>query len=186
MSRKSRPVPYIALLVLALMACNPCSFLSGRTPQEPVPTITVSAEAAQRLQDRLYQELQENPNPQFILRITNNEITSLVSQKLAESPAPPIQEPRIWFTRGRIYVSGKLVNILPSPTDSLLVASVHVEDGQIRIQFDKATIGSMNVPKLVLNELQQTVNDALATAQIDVTITEVQILEGEMVIAGRK
>jgi len=39
---------------------------------------------------------------------------------------------------------------------------------------------------VVLGELEQTVNDALATAQINLTITEVQVREGELVVAGRK
>jgi len=186
MSRANRLPLVVALLVLMVVACSPCSLLSSGTRQEPVPTITVSDEAAQRLEDRLRQELQESPNQQFIIHITNDEITSLVNQKLAEAPEPPIQEPRIWFTRGRIYIAGTLVNVLPTPTEALLIASVRVADGQIRVQFDKASVGSVSVPNLVLEELMQTVNDALATAQVDLEITDVRIREGEIVIAGRK
>lgn len=179
----------VALLLLAVLACGPCSLFSCTAPaqqQETIPTVEVSQAAAQRLEDKLREQLQENPNPQFLIRITNEEATSLVNARLAEAAEPPIQDPRIWFTRGRIYVAGRLINIVPAPMDALLVASVKVVEGQARLQFDDATVGAVKVPKMVLSELEQTVNDALATAQINLTITEVQVREGELVIVGRK
>ncbi|MBC7223108.1 MAG: hypothetical protein H5T59_02345 [Anaerolineae bacterium] len=187
MPRDKGPLTVLALLLLAVLACSPCSLVApSAPPQETLPTITISSVAARRLEARLREQLQENPDPQFILRITNEEITSLVNEKVSEAEEPPIQEPRIWFTRGRIYVAGRLVNIVPTPTDALLVASVKVVDGQVRLQFDDASVGAVKVPKVVLNELEQTANDALATAQINLTITEVRVREGEIVIAGRK
>lgn len=185
-----RPKPLVVLLpllLLAVLACGPCSLSSCSAPrEESVPTIEVSQAAAQSLEDKLREQLEENPNPQFLIRITNEEATSLVNARLAEAEEPPIQEPRIWFTRGRVYVSGRLVNIVPTPIDALLVATVKVVDGQARLQFDDATVGTVKVPQLVLSELEQTVNDALATAQINLTITEVQVREGEIVVSGRK
>lgn len=188
MPRAKPTLALLALLLLAVLACGPCSLFSRTTPsaQESVPTIEVSQAAAQRLEDKLREQLQENPNPQFLIRITNEEATSLVNARLAEAEEPPIQEPRVWFTRGRIYVSGRLVNLVPAPMDALLVASVKVVDGQARLHFDDATVGTVKVPKVVLSELEQTINDALATAQINLTITEVQVREGELVVVGRK
>lgn len=188
MPRAKPTLALLALLLLAVLACGPCSLFSRTAPssQESVPTIEVSQAAAQRLEDKLREQLQENPNPQFLIRITNEEATSLVNARLAEAEEPPIQEPRVWFTRGHIYVSGRLVNLVPAPMDALLVASVKVVDGQARLHFDDATVGTVKVPKVVLSELEQTVNDALATAQINLTITEVQVREGELVVVGRK
>ncbi|NLE76190.1 MAG: hypothetical protein GX605_05490, partial [Chloroflexi bacterium] len=56
----------------------------------------------------------------------------------------------------------------------------------IRISIEEATVGSVALPQALLTQLTETINDALATAQIDVEITEVQIREGEIVIAGHK
>ncbi|NLE75391.1 MAG: hypothetical protein GX605_01395, partial [Chloroflexi bacterium] len=111
---KSWPLA-MALLVFTLAACGPCSFFSPPPPNEPIPTITISEEAASGLEQKIRQELQESPNHEFIIRITNDEVTSLVATKLADSAETPMQEPRIWFTRGHIYIGGRLVNILPIP-----------------------------------------------------------------------
>jgi len=106
----------VPVLLLLGLACGPCNLLSGDVPTPPHP-IVISTESAGRLESRIRENLSGEPGRQFILRMTDDEVTSLVATKLAGYDESPLTEPRIWFTKGLIYGTGHLVNVLPVETD---------------------------------------------------------------------
>jgi hypothetical protein len=177
----------LSLLVLTGLACN----LGGQdqTPSPPGGSITVNQEAADRLKQNFNQALQEATGThEASLRITNEEITSLVAQELSETGRIPMNNPQVWFTSGRIYISGQVDAAGPVSLDSLIVATAVVEEGRMVVKVEEAKMGSFAFPDTLIESITQTVNETLAGLQVDadLEITRIEILEGEMFVIGHR
>jgi hypothetical protein len=181
--RRTLVRPIVALLVLLGAACGPCSLLSGENPTPPHP-IAVSTEAAGQLESRITQNLGGQPGQQFILRMTDAEVTSLVATELAKYDESPVTNPQIWFTKGKIYGLGRLVNVLPIETDFFMVASARVQDGRVQVVIEEVSAGALPLPSGVLDMISQSVNETVDELQLDVEVTALEILEGEAIVKG--
>jgi uncharacterized protein YpmS len=175
----------VPLLVLGGLACGPCNLISGEVPTPPRP-VAVSTEAAGRLESRLQQTLQGQPGQEFIVRMTDDEVTSLVDTQLAKYSESPVTSPQIWFTNGKVYGTGRLVNVLPIETDFYFVANAHVQDGKVVVDMEKVSAGALPVPTSVLDTLSQSINQTVEEAQLGVQVTDLEILEGEIIVRGVK
>lgn len=176
----------LPLLLLFGLACGPCSLLAGDNQPTPPRPIAVSTESAGQLESRIQQNLTGEPGQQFILQMTDAEVTSLVATKLAEYDESPVTEPQIWFTRGKIYGTGKLVNVLPVATQFYMVATARVEDGKVVVSMEETSAGSVPIPDALLNTISQSINETVDELQLDVQITALEILEGEMIVKGAR
>jgi len=173
----------LPMLLLFGLACGPCNLLAGDQPTPPRP-IAVSSESAGQLESRIQQNLTGEPGQQFILQMSDAEVTSLVATKLAGYDESPVTEPQIWFTRGKIYGTGKLVNVLPVATSFYMVAAARVEDGKVVVDMEETSAGAMPIPESLLNTISQSINETVEELQLDVEITALEILEGEMIVQG--
>ena len=173
----------VAILVLSGMACGPCNLLSGEVPTPP-HTIAVSTEAAEQLESRIQQNLGGEPGQQFIMRMTDAEVTSLVATKLADYDESPVSDPQIWFTRGKIYGTGKLVNVIPLATEFYVVARARIEDGHVVVSIEESSAGALPIPDGLLNTISESINETVDELQLDVTVTALEILEGEIIVKG--
>jgi len=169
------------LVALTIIACTAAD--SATLPGGPVE---ISPEAAQRVEAKLVEALTLNPNDQFILRFTDEEVTSYLALKLEETTEPPITDPQIRFTKGKMYVSGKLTNIGPVQVRVMIVAAPRVTDDQLVIDIESVYLGPVPVPNTLLDSLSQTIDKALEEAQVKLKITQVEVFESEIVIAGEK
>ena len=173
----------IPMVVLFGLACSPCGLLSGTVPTPPHP-IAVSTEAAGQLESRIQQNLSGQSGQQFILRMDDGEVTSLVATKLAQYNGSIVTNPVIWFTRGKIYGTGKLVGVLPIDTEFFIIATARVQDGKVVLEMEKASTGSLPLPTAALDTISQSINETVAESQLGAEITSLEILEGEIIIRG--
>jgi uncharacterized protein YpmS len=176
-------LPVLALMLL-ILACGPCGLLA-KTPTPPIP-IAVSTESAAQLESRIRQNISGEPGEQFILRMTDSEVTSLLATKLAQYDDSPIADPKIWFTKGKIYGTGRLVNVLPVDTDLYLVASPRIEDGTVKVVIEEASAGTLPLPDRVLETLSRSINETVAEMQLDVDVNALEVLEGEAIVKGTR
>jgi len=184
MQRRSLRLQLVVFLALLLsLACGPCNLLSDDVPTPPRP-IVVSTESAAQLESRIQQNLGGEPGGQFILRMTDEEVTSLVATKLAEYDESPVVEPQIWFTKGKIYGTGRLVNIMPVEAPFYVVASTRIVDGRVEVVVEDIEAGAIPIPDSVVDTLSQSMNETLQEMQLDVEVTAIEILEGEIVVQG--
>lgn len=165
------------------LACGPCNFLSSEVPTPPRP-LAVSTEAAGQLESRIRQNLGGSPGQQFILQMTDTEVTSLVSEKLVEIDEAPITDPKIWFTKGKIYGTGRVVNVVPIETDVYLVATARIQDGKVVVEIEEFSAGALPVPGSVLETISQSINETMDELQLEVEVTALEILEGEAILKG--
>jgi hypothetical protein len=181
---------YLALaLILLLMAGLACGADSGTAEQISPPggTIPTNQEAADRLKQNFYQALQEaSGNRESQLRVTNEEVTSLVAKELTETGQIPISDPQIWFTAGRIYITGRVKAFGPVSFASIIVATAVVDNGQLVVKVQEAQMGPFDFPDTLLNSITQTVNETLAGILLDLEIKRLEILEGEMFVVGTR
>jgi len=174
-------VPVVLLLGLA---CGPCNLLSNQDLPTPPRPIVVSTESAGQLEARIRQNLGGEPGQQFILRMTDTEVTSLVATELEKYDEAPITDPQIWFTKGKIYGTGRLVNVLPVETDVFIVATARVVDGQVVVVVEDVSAGALPVPDSLLDTISQSINETVDELQLDVEVTALEILEGEVIVKG--
>ncbi len=175
----------LPLVLLIGTACGPCNLLTQEAgvPTPPRPVV-VSREAAERLESRIRRSLNGEPGQPFILRMSDSEVTSLAAIKLAEYGESPVRDLRIWFTGGKIYGAGTLVNVLPVETDFFVVASARVQEGQVLVEIEQASAGAWPLPDDMLETISQTVSETVNEQQQQVQITELEIREGEIVLHG--
>jgi hypothetical protein len=169
------------LVALTIVACTVAD-----SATLPGGAVEVSSEAAQRVEAKLVEALTLNPNDQFILRFTDEEVTSYLALKLEETTEPPITDPQIRFTKGKIYVAGELTNIGPMQVKAMIVAAPRVMNDQLVIDIERVYLGPIPVPNTLLDSLSQTLDQALEEAQVKLKITQVEVFESEIVIVGEK
>ena len=184
MQKRLSGLQLMALVALLLgLACGPCNLLSAQVPTPPRP-IVVSTESAAQLESRIQQNLEGEPGGQFILRMSDEEVTSLVATKLAAYDESPVTNPQIWFTKGKIYGTGRLTSVVPIETPFYVVTSTRIVDGQVEVVVENVEAGAIPIPESVIDTLSQSVNETLQEMQLDVQVTAIEILEGEIVIQG--
>ena len=177
-----------SLLALTGLACG-LSSQQDEVTGPPGGSIPVSQEAADRLKQNFYQALQEaSGTHEARLRITNEEITSLVANELASTGQIPLANPQVWFTSGRIYITGQVDTIGPVNFNSLIVATAVVEEGRMVVRVEEAHMGPFDFPQTLVESMTQTVNEVLTGVIVDadLDITRLEILEGEMFVVGTR
>jgi len=179
---RKKSIFILLLLLLVGLACRSSNIGEIGPPGGSIP---VSQEAANRLEQNFYQALQEaTPNHESQLRITNEEITSLIAKKLTETGRIPLSDPQIWFTGGRIYMTGGIKPFGPFQFHSIIVATAVVDQGQLVFRVEEAQMGAFDFPDAILESITQTINETLVSILIDLDITRLEILEGEMFVLG--
>jgi hypothetical protein len=69
---------------------------------------------------------------------------------------------------------------------AMIVAVPRVMDDQLVMDVESVYLGPIPVPNTLLNSLSQTIDRALEEAQVALKITQVEVFESEIVIAGEK
>ena len=191
---------FISLLIVSVLACR-----FGKAPAEPSPTpsplpstvpisqpsggqIVPSQEEAQRAKQNFRQAwLEASDNHRFEFRVTDQEITSLAALELKKEAQIPLTEPQIWFSGGKIHLFGKLSGVGPSPLSVLIVARPLINSNeQLTLQIDEAEMGDLKLPQAMVEGLAQTINETLADPSLELLIESVEVLEGELVVIGRR
>ena len=188
--RKSSSKNLIIMFTLLALTSLACGLGSNNEqigpPGGPIP---ISQAGADRLKQNFYQALQEaGGTHESQLRITNEEITSLVAMELTQTGQIPVSDPQVWFTAGRIYMTSKVQMLGPLKLDSIIVATAVVDQGRMVVQVQEAQMGSFGFPDQVLESTTQTVNETVAGILVgaDLKITRLEILEGEMFVVGTR
>lgn len=178
-----RANPYL-VLVLALsvfaLSCFPCRTWSQIAPT-PIRTVPVSTEEAEHLEFVLAGHLVLDDDGDFVLVVTEEELTSYVALNMEES----ITDPQILLTDGKIHVSGTLVTPIEAPITA--ICSVDVEQGQVEIAVESVELDGFPIPQTFVEAFAQQIDDLISFAQRQdkMEITEIEIPEGELIIKGR-
>jgi uncharacterized protein YpmS len=116
--------------------------------------------------------------------MTDAELTSLLGTKLAQYDESPVENLVVWFTKGKLYATGRLGNVVPISANMYVIASPRIQDGRIVIEIEKLSAGSVPIPGFVLDAVTRSLNETIYETQLDVEITALEILEGEAILRG--
>jgi len=117
----------------------------------------------------------------FVLRLTQEELTSYVALRLT---GLPLQDPQVWISPGQMRATGVITE--PIRTRFSVSCSVSGTPSDPRLRFETAALEGMPVPNFMLDMLADRANQIVAQASFDVTINEIILLEGELIISGTR
>jgi hypothetical protein len=83
-------------------------------------------------------------------------------------------------------MTGTFSPVWPFTFQSLIVTTAVVDDGQIEVKVERAQMGPFPFPHRVLESASGSINETLAEMQLDLDITALEILEGELQLAGTR
>jgi hypothetical protein len=183
------PLTITLFLFVFSLACV-CGPGGGNSAQPTPPggSVSVSPEAAERLKTRLRESLQQNTSGEVILRFNNEEATSYVALELQKQGGQaPFSDPQIWFTSGKIFITGTVKGVMPVDVPAYIVATAIAKNQRIEFKIESATMGPLPFPQDLLDSISQSVNETIYES-IDpgVEVSRLEILEGEMVIVLRR
>jgi hypothetical protein len=157
-------------------------------PEPPGGYIAPNQEAYDRAEQNFYQSLQEaGGNHEARFRMTNEEVTTVVATALQKRADIPITDPQVWFTAGKIYMTGMVEGVGPAALPALIVGIPRINgQGQLEVEIDEAKVGSIDFPEAMIENITTTLNESLVDLQLDVQITGIEVLEGELIVAGKR
>lgn len=170
----------MAMVIAPILACAPRASPGEDIPWKP---IEVSQEDAERLEDKIREQILENPQSRFRLAITQKEITSYVALNVQDYP---IMQPEIRFAPGLVYISATLIGIGPLQAKVFAASSAEVSEGKVILNMKEATVGGIPIPQFAVRFLSSMITQTLEEARYYATIEEIELLEGKIILAGEK
>ena len=178
----------VAALGLVAMACT-CSMpkLGGVGPA-PKATVPVSKEAAAQMQKKIDQAAaQAKSTGQFKVTVTESELTSYIDQQIkarrAQGDEIPLASPQVKLTQGQMWVYGTFL-AGSSKVNGLVVVSLQVQSGRLKIQIVRVDLGPLPVPKPFIQQINEQIQTLVDEQSSDITLTGIAIREGEMDVTG--
>lgn len=186
----TKKLPRITFLIVLLTASLACSISAGG-PDYPETSIPVSPEEVVSMQEQIEQAWIEGAESGIVsFQISETQLTSYISQKLLEQPAPPISEPQILLRDGQMQLYGKVTSGMV--TANILIAmmvSVDETNGQPKIEIASADLGPIPAPEGLNNAISAMIGEAftgsLGPVATGFRLEGITIADGIMTLSGR-
>jgi len=184
--------PYRILILLLLLVAGvslACSIQVGG-PEQPGPTIPVSTEALDQVQESLDAARQSvQPGELVTLTFTESQLSSVLASELDARPGSLIQDPQVYLKDGYLDIYGQV-------SKGFLAGSVHLtvdvsfdENGNPKLNIVSADMGPVPLPEWILEKVSKLLDESF-TGTIGPVLTGIRIEgividDGVMVILGR-
>ena len=183
MPRKNhRLLSWLLLLgVAGALACGTGLAVSSPTP--PGGAISVSAQAADALEKDVRNQIFDPSKNNFRISVTNEQATSYVNLRNTNLP---LEKPQVWFSQGKVFLRGTFTAICLYHPDVLIIAEPTVRNRQIVVNVRQIYVGSFELPQDWIATVSQSITDSIAEAQLNLNFEQLEVFEGQLVIAGSK
>jgi uncharacterized protein YpmS len=175
----------LSVIGIASLACN-----LGQRLATPTPTVLVSTEAVEDLEEAVEDAIDEAEQSGMInLEVTESQLTSLVVSELEKSGTESILNPQIQLDNDQLQFTAKVnTSGLSAQVEAIMEVDI---DGAGRPVFNvtSASLGPFPVPADLVSEMEIQMNQAFQD-QIDevapgLFIESIVIEDGTMVITGQ-
>lgn len=167
--------------LLGLLACGLPS-LRGQSAS-PTPTLEISQDAASGVEAKL-EEVRKTPaGEEITLTLTEQEITSYIAANMPQDSQ--IKDIRVRLSDGAIRISGQ-APVGPLTQDLSLVVRPSVENQQISLQVTEAKLGSIDIPKSLLDSANTEIRRTLSANNQLTGVQQVDISDGQVTIVATK
>lgn len=185
MKKPALPI-FLLTLALASLACT--LFIGG--PDYPSEVVPVSTEAAQSMQDQIKQMVEAGAQGGPItLQISETQLTSYLTYKLAAQTNPLMTEPKVFLRDGQMQVFGKVQRGIFSANVAILLGVGVDETGAPRLEVLSADFGPFDAPQGVNDAISKLVSEAytgsLGPIATGFRLESITIAAGVMTLVGR-
>jgi hypothetical protein len=180
MKQARQTVAAAAAFALALSLMLGCS--SGKSSTDPAASpeqpIAVSEEAADSLERSLRQVQSLEPGHPFEFHATEEEVTSYLSLRY---PDAFLRHAQVRITEGKLNLSARMTN--PIKGNTQVICHIQMADQHPKVDFELVALGNLGLPGFLRKSLANYVNEAITAAPLEVTITDLQLLEGRLLVS---
>lgn len=185
---------FLLTLILTSLACT---VFVGGPDYSNLPTIPVSAEAIQSMQDEVKRAFTEGAQTGTVtLNFTEEQITSYLAVRLKSDPSmqqdnkePLITDPQVYLRDGQMKIYGKTKQGMFTANIGIIVDVGVDENGQPKIDIASADFGPLPAPKGLTAAIAAMVREAytgsLGPVATGLRIESISIADGIMTITGR-
>jgi hypothetical protein len=184
---KKFALPLLLLsLALASLACT--VFIGG--PDYPTEEIPVSTEAAQSIRDQFKQMIEAGTlDGPITLQISESQLTSYLTYKLAEQANPLMTEPKVFLRDGQMQVFGKVQRGMFAANVAIVLGIGLDETGAPTMQALSADFGPFDAPEGLNEAISKLINEAYTGSFGPVAtgfrLETISIADGLMAVTGR-
>jgi uncharacterized protein YpmS len=178
----------VALAILAIAAQALCCG-TGLGGSQPPYTVAPPDEPSDHLQEQV-KTIEAEDAGEFVVTITEEEMTALVVQTLEEmKDPPPVSRPQVLFRSGRVELYGTIHATDSTDVPGMLAFTLDVQDGDVLVTVEEIDVGPLPVPdsfvETATQDLNEALDDWLLANMADYEITEIKIGDRQAVIYGR-
>lgn len=146
--------------------------------------VAVSTEAVVRFDSKI--ATVQNATQPTTIEIDQEEATSKVAALIASEPdAPKVDKPQVAFRDGKVILSG-VTGDTPIPISFVVTGRIEAVDGRPKVVVEKVEAGRLPIAGALQSQVDSLVaeQDRLI-GDLPVYVTDVQVLEGKLVVTGR-
>ena len=194
MKKNNYALPFFLLTIL--LTSLACTMNVGGPDYSSLPTVPVSTEYAQSIQDEVQRAFQEGAQSGTItLKLTEQQLTSFIAEKLQTDPRlqrdgkPLIDNPQVYLRDGQMKIYGKTQQG-PFTANIGIVMDVGVdENGQPSVDIASADFGPLPAPEGLRDTIAAMIREAymgaLGPVATGLRIESISIADGVMTVSGR-
>jgi len=178
----------VFLILLLLLVNLACRFTTKKT-QTPVETIAVSTEAVATLEAKLDESMNQAEQGQKVeLSLTEEEMTSLLAQKLQDQNEFVISNPQVLLRDGKITLTGDFqTGRLNVPVKIVFEPQVN-STGQAQLELISVSMGPFSAPDSMVTTVQDLADrfltDYLQQAGEAFFVESITVSDGTLTIKG--
>ena len=193
-----RPTKHIfTIFLLTLMLTSlACTVFVGGPDYSDLPTIPVSTEITQSIQDEVARAFEEGMTTGTVtLNFTEAQLTSYIASRLQNDPTlqqdnqPLITDPQVYLRDGQMQIYGKTQQSMFAANIGIIVSVGVDENGQPKIEIVSADFGPLPAPEGLKDTIEAMVREAytgsLGPVATGLRIDTIAIADGIMTISGR-
>lgn len=193
--RRTKHIFTIFLLTLLLTSLA-CTVFVGGPDYASLPTIPVSTEITQSIQDEVARAFEEGMTTGTVtLNFTEAQLTSYIAARLQNDPTlqqdskPLITEPQVYLRDGQMQIYGKTQQGMFAANIGIIVSVGVDENGQPKIDIVSADFGPLPAPGGLKDAISAMVREAytgsIGPVATGLRIETISIADGIMTISGR-
>jgi uncharacterized protein YpmS len=178
----------VFLILLLLLVNLACRFTAKKT-QTPLETIAVSTEAVATLEAKLGESMSQAEQGQKVeLSLTEEEMTSLLAQKLQGQNEFVISNPQVLLRDGKITLTGDFqTGRLNIPVTIVFEPQVN-STGQAQLELISVSMGPFSAPDSMMTTIQDLADrfltDYLQQAGDAFFVESITVSDGTLTIKG--
>lgn len=179
-------LPIIALM-LATLACS--IFIGG--PEYPAQTVPYSPNEVLNMHTQIEQAFVAGAETGIVtLQITENQLTSYMTEKMLQQVDPPFTDPQVLLRNGQMQMYGKVTQSMFN-ANILITMNVGIDEltGQPKIEIVSADFGPLPAPEGINTALNAIIAEAftgsLGPVAVGFRLEAISIADGIMTLTGR-